>query len=219
MNKNDMSYFAGIICGDGYVSPVNYIIEIKSVCIEFLEKVYTPLIKRIFNLTPKIIPSSTSEITYRCYFYSVQGIRLLKSWNIVSPKTYTVAVPMWILKSSINTQINFVQGVMDTDGTISTKVNKSIVNYPTVALQSRSKKLVENVFEILIKTGINAKKGNWNKRGSPMFMVRMYGFKQLKEYMNKVSFKHPLKFKKASDILNDGVLRADRSIGRSPPYN
>lgn len=214
-----MSYFAGIICGDGYVSSVSHIIEIKGVCVGFLEGVYIPLIKRMFNLTPKIIPSSTSRITHRCYFYSGWAVRLLKGWGIVSPKTYTVAVPMWILKSNINTQINFVQGVMDTDGTISTKVNKSIVNYPTVALQSRSKKLVNDVFKILIKMGINAKKGSWNKRGSPMFMVRMYGFKQLKEYMNKVSFKHPLKFKKASDVLNNGILRADRSIGRSPPYN
>lgn len=212
MNENKVAYLVGIICGDGYVSSQGSLIEVKAEHQMFLKNVYAPLVKKLFNITPRIIPESSGKHAYRCYFNSILVVNLLKSWNIVSPKTYIVCAPLWIKESNIKTKINFVRGVMDSDGTISTKRNRDIINYPTIALQSRSEKLVEDVTNMLIETGLNAKQGSWNKRGKPMFMVRLYGFKQLDEYMNKISFRHPFKLKKALNILKTGILRADRSM-------
>lgn len=206
LNENDLAYFVGIICGDGYISVENSFIEVKDEFLGFLKDIYIPLIQRIFNITPKIIPESGNTHAYRAYFYSSHVVNLLKNWNITSPKTFVVCMPLWIKKSSIKVKTNFARGIMDTDGTISTKRNKRIINYPTIKLESRSKKLVEDMTEIFKNLKLNAKNGFYIKRRKPMFIVRLYGFQQLIKYAERVSFLHPQKLKKLNILLDEGPI-------------
>jgi len=46
MNEDDMSYFVGIICGDGYVSSHNSLIEVKDEYFDFLLDSYIPVVKK-----------------------------------------------------------------------------------------------------------------------------------------------------------------------------
>ena len=211
MEKNDAAYFAGVICGDGYVSANGSRVEVKDEYKEFLLDVYTPLVIKLFNKFPFTIPESNEAHAYRCYFNSMEVVSLLKSWNIVSPKTFTVCMPSWIREKGIKTKINFVCGAFDADGHINTKKNKGITNYPTIVFQTRSRKFAEDVYNVLREIGLHAKFSSFYKNGKIMFVVRLYGFDQLKGFMNKVKFKHPFKYKKAMKILQEGIRRAGRS--------
>ena len=211
MNQEDLAYFVGIICGDGYVSQKNFVIEIKDDRPDFLKNVYSPLIERLFSKRPRVVRDSDGQNTFRCYFWSKEASKLLKEWGIVSPKSFTVCAPLWIKNGNKIIKVNFLRGVMDTDGSIYEKKNRNITNYPTIALIVRSKGLAEDVYNIFIELGFNVKMGVFSQRGKPMFMVRLYGFAQLKGYMDRIGFNHPNKVSKATSILKSGIIRAGRS--------
>lgn len=210
-NEELMAYFVGIICGDGYVVSKSSLIEIKDEYFDFLIDVYIPMIKRLFNKTPTLTPE-TNKNAYRCFFCSSYASNLLKSWNIVSPKTFTVCMPNWIRLSSLNIKTNFVRGAMDSDGNVNFSKNKSILNYPTVAFDSRSKKFAEDIQDVFSEVGINSKLTFYTKRDRPMYQVRLFGFVELQKFMKNIGFKSHYKFRKAMKLLKYGVIRASRSI-------
>ena len=211
MNEDVMAYFVGIICGDGYVSRNNSLIEVKDEYFDFLLDVYIPVVKKLFNITPNLIPESNNLNAYRCFFNSTYASGLLKKWSIVSPKTFTVCMPEWIKTNYLNVKINFVRGAMDADGDLSIKKNKDILNYPTIKFSSRSKKFAEDIQSTLLELGINAKLTSSINNNKPLYQVRIYGFRQFKKFMEKIGFKHPYKLRKAIKLLKCGIVRADRS--------
>ena len=109
------------------ISSRNSNIEVKAKSKEFLVKNYADYIKKMFNITPKIIPGSNNANAHRCYFNSSEVNGFLRKIGFVSPKTFTIRMPEKIRKGSIENKISFVRGVFDSDGCITTKRNKKII--------------------------------------------------------------------------------------------
>jgi intein/homing endonuclease len=209
-NTKELAYFLGVICGDGYVGR-NGIIEVKSDDFEFLNGTYAEVVNKIFDKRPTIRKELYKKFTYyRAFFYSKKAHDFLKENGIISPKTFIVRMPEIIRKSNILSKNHFVRGVFDTDGTVYTKINKDIINYPTVQLESRSENLIKDIEETLILSCLKAKRGTYIKRDKPAFVVRVYGFEQLRMFMAHIGFSKPKKLKKAERILNEGIKRTGR---------
>lgn len=222
MNGNGLAYFIGVICGDGYISSQTSLIEVKDEYPEFLQNIYSPIVEELFGKFPRTIPESNNKHAYRCYFNSPKASNLLKLWHIVSPKSFTICAPLWIKNGVIQIKKSFISGAIDADGDVSTKKNKDIINYPTIKLETRSQKFAEDIHKMLLEVGLKSRFGYWMKRGKPMYIVRLYGFEQLENFVRKVGFRHPYKNQKAAKILNDGIIRASRSTvrlsQRLPPW-
>ena len=77
-------------------------------------------------------------------------------------------------------------------------------------LESRSENLIKDIEETLILSGLKARRGTYIKRNKPAFVVRVYGFEQLRMFMAHIGFSKPKKLKKAERILNEGIKRTGR---------
>lgn len=203
----DLAYFIGIICADGYVSRKGNMVEVKSESFRFLSDVYAPLVKNLFNETVKIIPESNNVNAFRAHVSSKTISAFLKRCGIVSPKAYTVRMP-----SCINTRddkISFVKGAIDCDGSITLRRHGSTINYPVIQIACRSQKFIEDVKDILLELGLNARLLQYKKEGI-MHMVRLYGFEQARMYHNKIGFLNPKKKERLKTLLNKGAIRGAR---------
>ena len=207
--KRNFAYFLGVLCGDGYISKEG-MIEIKVELKEYGEFL-TKIIEELYGKKAKIIfEKYNNHSYYRVYFYSKSITRSLDKYGLTSPKTFSVIIPKEIKKSDKRTKALFLRGLYDTDGSFYTKINKTIQNYPTINLESRSRELVEETYYILKQMRLNPKMTVYNKRNKPAFLLRLYGFKELGKYMRVIGFYHPEKFKKANKTINVGIKRVGR---------
>lgn len=206
--SKELAYFSGVICGDGYVAKNSSIVEIKDDNKLFFEKVYIPVVKNLFNVTPKVIKENSCNNGYRCYMASKSVSEFLKMTNIISPKTFTVKTPDWIINGSNYFKLSFLRGLFDTDGYLDIRRNKGILNYPTIAFASRSCNLADEVRKIMRSSGLNAKLCIYNSKDKPMYMVRIYGFKEFEKYMKLIGFANPKILRKINKLLSSGLKRA-----------
>ena len=159
----------------------------------------------VFGVNPKIMPEPNAN-AFRAYIYSKKLAQDIAKLGVESPKTDSVTMPY--CGNTLESRSNFAKGCMDTDGSVYTKRNKQIVNYPIIFFSSKSKELANKIFEIFLESGLNAKfNGAYIKEKRIRYMVRIYGFKQLKKFNEVISFNHPAKKKLAEDIALAGPIR------------
>jgi intein/homing endonuclease len=126
--NEDLSYFLGILAGDGYISSPKphqtrwWIIQMCEDDQEFQSMVYIPLVERLFCYSPKIRINKRTDGRRNAYTRInsyVISLYLTKVLGIKSGyKTDSVEIPVRILQSEEKIRLAFVRGLFDTDGTV-----------------------------------------------------------------------------------------------------
>ncbi|MCD6483281.1 MAG: hypothetical protein J7K83_03375 [Candidatus Aenigmarchaeota archaeon] len=118
-------------------------------------------------------------------------------------KHLKVALPKVALED-IEIAKQVIRGIMDTDGSIFTSDKKGVKNYPTLEFTSSSRKLLDQIRDILIKLGFRTgkvRKSFSKKSNTASFKLALYGRENLKKWMNTIGFSNSYKYKIAKSIL------------------
>jgi len=155
----DLAYLCGILAGDGCIyyrkARNDYVIK----CVgnpadeqELYYQVIGPIFKKVFGFVPKIKhhDSNTTfgfEIHSKAIFtYLTQIIGLCNG-----RKEQQLQIPAILRDKHV---LSFIRGVFDTDGCVCFKKRyKSYPYYPVISFSSKSKKLTQQIAEILKKKG------------------------------------------------------------------
>ncbi len=123
--SENLAYLFGLLLGDGSLPIANsrrpngkyqkrYLIYFISDSLEFLDKIYIPLFKKLFGLTPKsyLIKSKKNPL-FNCKIESKQVYGFLRKKGFcVGKKAKTAAIP----KMPKKYEIYLLAGLLDTDG-------------------------------------------------------------------------------------------------------
>ncbi len=109
----------------------------------------------------------------------------------------TTHIPNKILENR-ESQISFVRGLFDTDGSVFTSNKGGIQNYPTIEITNENKLLLDDVKDILCQEGFRV---NMRKSNSNTYKLAMAGYKMIDMWKRKIGSSHPRKEAKIDTIL------------------
>lgn len=200
----DLAYLSGVLAGDGSIhiqyDKHNYLIK----CVgnpkdekEFYDIVLTNLFIDLFGIKieTKMFDSGTtygfqlSSKSLVMFFTKSIGLPLGRKDNIEVPELF---------RNDTKLMKPFIQGFFDTDGCLALKKRyKNYQYYPVVSCVSKSKFIIDQMFEFLQTTGLEAKQYRRqvydlriNKK-EITYDITMYGHLQLVKWMNCIGFRHP----------------------------
>lgn len=204
INK-ELAEETGIHVGDGSMNIYNAGAYYTVACHheddkEYMLKVVLPLIKKVYNKTPK--PREWSKGTYGFRICSkelvkfkneILGLPLGKKTNISIPKP---------IKENEDLMKSFLKGLFDTDGSLTLwRTNNKL--YPRIYFSNVSKKLVEQVKEFLTKQGFKAtywqtkyKQKNWNDS----HRISINGEKMLVKWLREIGFNNQKHLRKLNKL-------------------
>ncbi len=201
---NDFAYFLGVLAGDGYISKPKphqrswWTIQMCEDDYLFQTRVYSPIVEKLFGYKPLIginarkdgrinVFSRIDSFVIATYLISVIGLRN-------GYKTDIVSIPQIIIRSDNKLLRNaFVSGLFDTDGTVSEG---------RVRFSSVSKRLVEQVREVLIQNGIHSYVQSWvkNEKSKELYTIRV-STKDLKKFDELIGFRNIRKKAKLKQLI------------------
>jgi len=206
----DFCELIGVIIGDGniyYRKNYKYVLMITGnpkTDNEFFQHL-SDIIFRICGRRPKI--------KIRC-----GGLRLtFQSKNLIKfmidelgfpygeGKCYKIFIPNKLQSLEWNSLKCIIRGIADTDGSIFTFDKPGSPNYPSIEITTTSKKLAYQLDEILKNKGFRSKLRYYvDKRyNTTTFKIALNGWDMLNKWLNEIGFSHPIKFKKAVDIIDN----------------
>jgi intein/homing endonuclease len=211
----DIAYLTGVLAGDGYLgyrpNKYEYVIDCGGNPEdekEFYDNVLKPLFNNTFGIDVK--PKLLSGGTYGFRFYSKQlFMYFTKEIGLpVSPKHPQIRIPDKI-KMNLRLLKPFLQGVFDTDGSISFKGK---YKSPSINFTQRTQKFLQDVEESLIKFGITSCKVQNQKvldiRLQKGFSIRntlwINGKKKLVIWEENIGFRNPKHLDKIEEWKNSG---------------
>lgn len=203
---NDMAELIGIHIGDGCISKTKRYAEYylggdlkeekdyhnQWVAPLFNKKIMLPL----FNKKVKYKGYPKVGI-YGFYIFNKKLVKLFESMGITSGSKINLGVPQKIKQNKMLSK-RFIRGLFDTDGSIYFEKNRCAKNpinkVPNIKLGSVSKKLIEDVFQILIDLGMNPRlkkpyKGKKDK--NHVHNILIYRKKDILSYLQIIGFKNP----------------------------
>lgn len=209
----DLAYCVGVILGDG--SLAGNISNEKgnwrvAVFFDNLEHraLYDSIIRKELDLVQ--IHRLSSEHCYVSLCCSKVFHWFLRSYFGVCNgfKSSRIFVPQNLLDSTaIEVKKAFLQGLFDTDGTIT---KRGYVKYA-----STSKVIIDQVRLLLNSIGIETKFGQWLKAEKflPLYTVELRSKDSVLKFARLINFRHPVKLAKLTDA-NKNVLVAPSSSGQ-----
>ncbi len=214
---SELAEYLGIVVGDGYVGTINNRKTGKTSCVieisgnmkndlEYHEKHIIPLYKKLFNLDANVL-KRTKDSTIKIVVYSKDIVGFINGLGIKSPKHH-IEIPSCILNYK-DFWTDFIRGLFDTDGSISLKRRyRNYHYYPVISLGQRSRRLVEQVVEILQELGFKMNfqydKKVFDKRGFVSKGSRLFinGLENLELWMDVIGFNNPKNIRKAKRCFN-----------------
>lgn len=202
-----LAYVCGILAGDGSInireSKKDYLIK----CVgnpkdekEFYNKIITNLFFDLFNIKLKT-KSYDSKTTYGFVIYSKSLVEFLtKVIGLPFGKKYGHLKMPAIFKKDKELTLWFIRGLVDTDSCITFKKRyKKIPYYPVISLASKSKRLIEDVADILKKEGFKVVEikdyktydDRFKKGYSVINRLDLNGVKNFSMWMQTIGFRHP----------------------------
>ena len=171
----ELSEILGTISGDGWIESTEkglYIVGNIKDDKEYFDKHLGPLFsKTLIEVKPKIYPYWS---VYGIHTYKQEIIRdVIKLGIKKGKKVDSVKVPKWIF-SSREFMVFFLKGLFDTDGNFGCKkcygrydneFNKKYHTQPIVRIDSISKQLLVDVFEIMKRLDLHPEKIKMRKGG------------------------------------------------------
>ncbi|TLZ58227.1 MAG: hypothetical protein E6K17_01580 [Methanobacteriota archaeon] len=139
----DLSYFAGLIAGDGSVEETpggGFSIRFAN-SNPRLGAIYDRLVLRLFGVRPSFTSQSPQRAASR-RFHSALVAAVLETLGVpTSPKSSKVTLPEILLNGQLDILAGFLRGLFDTDGTVYVRSEGS----SGVSLTTTSPKLAERV--------------------------------------------------------------------------
>ncbi|NCN39393.1 MAG: hypothetical protein GW914_03360, partial [Candidatus Aenigmarchaeota archaeon] len=200
-----LSYLIGVIHGDGSIDKSRRYVTITCESREYLEKILKPIIKDVFDYTPK-----TYDMDRGKYYRLIIGNKVINHFfSLFSPvgnKKGKIKIPKIVLKNK-KLLISYLSGLFDTDGCLS-NVEKGTKSLFFVFLQA-DKRFVEDVSAALKRLNISNRIYKFPSPSKPgeinrdLIEWRIYiGSKKiLRDFLIKIPFHHPLKNKRREIIL------------------
>ncbi len=151
----DLSYFAGLIAGDGSVEDTpggGFSIRFAN-SNPRLGTIFDSLVPRLFGVRPSFTPQSPQRSASRRFHSALVAAVLEKLGVPASPKSAEVTLPDIILNGHLDILAGFLRGLFDTDGTISVRDGGS----SGVSLTTTSPRLAERAQIALLRFGIHAR--------------------------------------------------------------
>jgi len=207
----DLAELLGIHIGDGCISKNKRYSEYylggdikeekeyhdKWVSSLFNKKVMIPLLNKKINYKehPKVG-------VYGFYIFNDKIVNFFEKQGMCVGTKIGVRVPKDIIKSK-KFSLRFLRGLFDTDGNIYFDKNRScknpINNRPLIKIDSVSKGLIDDVFIMIKKLGLNPRLKNpyQGKRDkNKVHTVVLYRNKDIDYYINEIGFKNPKHYTK-----------------------
>ncbi len=147
----------GMHYGDGFLSSKRYTYRLKGNFkdeIEYYQNYIKPLFKKLYNLD---VALKRYQTTYGFEIYSQAFCEFkIKTLGIKPGNKREITIPEKIKVNDIKILTSFLRGLFDTDGSLYFKTRYGYEKYyPNITLSLFSKKLVEEVGEILKMLGFN----------------------------------------------------------------
>ncbi|MEI6732043.1 MAG: LAGLIDADG family homing endonuclease [archaeon] len=118
-------------------------------------------------------------------------------------KSLKIEIPELILKDWILLK-RFIRGIVDTDGTVFVSKKPRIEKYPSIEITSISKKMAEQIKSALEIHGFRVSKiWSFEQKMSDNLCYRfgLYGQKNLRKWLDEISFSNPFKLERAESYL------------------
>jgi len=163
---------------------------------EYMDNFILPLIKRIYGKTPK--PRYWSKGTYGFRICSIDIVKFKNSvLGLPLGKKKDISIPP-VFKNDRKLVTSFLRGLFETDGSVTLwKTNNKL--YPRIYFSSISKKLVEEVKQILTEYGFRVtywetqpRNVNWSR----IYKLSINGEAMLIKWAEEIGFNNPKNIKK-----------------------
>jgi flagellar protein FlaI len=188
----DLAYIIGIILGDGHLSNNKCNIEGNWSTSVFFDNqahsvIYQKMFKKAFGVLPKNrlqkpncfesrVNSKTIHWILRSFFEMTNG-----------KKANKIHAPKIIQNSGTAIKSAFLQGLFDSDGTITKKGD--------IKFATTSQQMAYEMQKMLYGFGLESSVNKWIKHEKylPLYVVRIKGKSYQKYFAKLIGFKHPLK--------------------------
>lgn len=200
---NEFAEFFGIMLGDGCIYS-----NLNGFCIssdspldrEYITNYVPRLIKRLFNLKPKIYESKDSRVI-NCVVYSRKLCRFLVSVGF--PKGKKSRGKLQIPKRFFENErlcAFCIRGLNDTDGCVARHPHTKIMINISITYKSLNKSVI-NAFE-----AIDFPVGGYNKG------INIYGTNKIKRYFELIGSSNPKHLFKYKKFLRDGKVPSSKEM-------
>ncbi|MFH1239765.1 MAG: LAGLIDADG family homing endonuclease [Candidatus Diapherotrites archaeon] len=206
----------GIHVGDGglylYRLPhrniINYTISSGKDELDYVKHL-KKLMKKVYNLDTKIYEKKDC---LQLVYSSKVLLQFKKALGFPIGSKNKIQIPDCVLKSDFVS--DFLRGLIDTDGCLQfQKKYKKIKYYPRIDIASKSRRLIEQVNEILLNMGfttcVQYDKPGVASNGTMCFINRVYisGKKNLGRWVDSIGFSNPKNLKKLEAWLEKGYVK------------
>ncbi len=203
----EFAYFLGLLLGDGSVMESKPTIALTGHEVdeeEFCMNVLLPLITTLFGFTPRVYKPRGIH-AYRIMFDSRKLVTFLIHEIGFPHGQAPKRIPEVILTASLETQIAFVRGLFDADGSvIFSKKTYSQYSYPSVETKSTSRPVLSEIEPILSRLGFRVSIG----RSVESHVLRINGREMLDRWFEVVGSKN---------IKHLSKYRVWKKLGYCPP--
>lgn len=201
---SNLSYFLGLVVGDGCLTQENVILFTNTDS-SILEK-YTTLCGEYFG-SPHIYTNSFG--VSQVFKGSKLGYTFLKNIGLAGHKAETKKVPDIVLSGGAKEQSAFIRGLFDSDGFV--YFNKDVSHSYKVGFSSVSEELINQIQLMLLNFGIiSLKCCNNSKRCRTLFTLEISNKKSILSFKEFIGFSCEYKSKKLVDVCTY-ILKTDVS--------
>ncbi len=199
----------GAIIGDGYIYRKNRKYQIGIVGNPITDKEYLEKLKElILKEWEKEVKIKLRSGALRIVFDSKEICEfLIKDLNMFhgKGKCQNTTIPQEIYENW-DLAKNAIRGIADTDGSVFVSKKPGIEKYPCIEITTTSKNLLNQLKELLISKEFRVttrieKRKNPNPNALPSYKLALNGKKNLKKWIEKISFSNPYKQDRALSYL------------------
>lgn len=191
----DLSYFVGLLIGDGFINRYgrHYLIQFvghKESELDYYNNIICTYVKEKFSIIP-IVKESKIGNFIRVNIYSKDLFEfLIKRVNFPKGrKSHTVLIPPKILASEKSILLSCIAGIYDAEGCIFFDKRKAYHKpYPRLDLHMLNIGILNQIKKILEKEGIVC---NIFSASSDNSRLLIYGENNIKEFLGKIPIKNP----------------------------
>jgi intein/homing endonuclease len=180
----DLAYFMGLIVGDGCLTRRNYMVFFN--VDQYLLDSYIDICSKYFG-KPNVCykEDGVVQVAKCCKL----GYEFLESVGIAGKGAAEKSVPNVVLSGSYDTQMNFLQGLFDTDG--NAYFNPDVSHKYKVSFATISKDLAQTVQVMLLNMGVlsSISKNNSGNRKSVLYSLEISDKASVIQFSKLVGFK------------------------------
>lgn len=197
----ELAYETGVHIGDGNLyskkqtHKITYSGNLTNEETYYLE-ILKPIIERVYKVEPKIIRrKKDNTILLVLNSKSIADFKI-NELKLPNGRKTRIKIPE-VISQDFDLLRECIKGIGDTDFSVSFKKNSlGIYNEPRIELFSRSVELTEQLHNSLRSLNFTVAKEKKVRRGFLENRLRIYGRRNLEQWMDKIGFLNPYKIKK-----------------------